>query len=66
MSVLSQLKRLWELGNYEIQEDASTNEPVLVRVDRKPKGMATVVPDDPIDLFPPENNEKEPHDNTRE
>lgn len=65
MSVLSQLKRLWELGNYEIQEDAMTNEPVLVRVDRKPKGMATIVPDDPIDLFPPETNIEENHDSTR-
>lgn len=30
----------------------------------KPIGPATVVQDDPIDLFPPENNEEEPHDKT--
>lgn len=77
MSILSRLKRLWALSEYEVQQPEVGNpwivKPTEVVVHKteegavmfgdgggggKPVGEATVVQDDPLDVFPPEDEQE--------
>lgn len=67
MSIFSRLKRLWELSGEQVYvpspiENIPLNIPMTVEeavayVTEKPKGRATVVQDDPLDIFPNEEIE---------
>ena len=59
MSLFSRLKKLWALSDKDAQTHMvyyGANEKFDV-VQDKPVGMATVVQDDPLDLFPSESLE---------
>lgn len=69
MGIWKRLKRLWRLSNTEgfIAEHkfygGSTELELEIQRD-KPFGQALIVPDEPLDIFPSETNEEEPHDKT--
>lgn len=58
--MLERIKNLVELSKFKPEEDKETGEPKLVKSEEaegEPKGMATILGDDPLSIFP-----DEPHD----
>jgi len=82
MGLVQRLKRLWELsgtpGPQTITFEAPPEEPIdqeklheellkVLQPEGKPKGMATIVPDEPEEIFPVKDdydtNDEQPKDN---
>lgn len=70
MGVFARLKRLWELSkepeevteeelDFALTEQEAKDAQNEVEQTAKPRGMATVVQDDPLDVFPSDEQEPE-------